>query len=435
MSKDPSQTPIMGSLGIVYLRAVKFEELNLNSQLVEAISYMGFTEMTPIQEKSIPVVLAGKDLIACAQTGTGKTIAYLLPILNKLAEQEAGSIKTLILVPTRELAIQIEQQIQGLAYFVSVGSQLIYGGGEAKEWDVQKAALKRGVEMVVATPGKLISHLKMGYVNFSKLEFLILDEADRMLDMGFYEDIMMIISHLPVKRQNLLFSATMPPAINKMARTILKNPEEIVLSLSKPAEGVSQSVYFVHDNQKSGTISHILSGMPKDSLTIIFCSTKRAVTRLVSDLKSKHFNVHGFSSDFEQAKREEVLLSFRSRRLPILVATDVMSRGIDIKEIDLVVNYDVPNDAEDYVHRVGRTARASAQGRAITLVNPLDANKIARIESLIQYKIPVAPLPPELGTSLEIRFDLPDRPQNRRRPSSGKSRQSGGRKNFRPNKK
>jgi superfamily II DNA/RNA helicase len=412
---------------------VKFDEINLEPNLLEAISYMGFSEMTPIQEKAIPVVLSGKDLIACAQTGTGKTVAYLLPVLNKLTKGQGGHIRTLILVPTRELAIQIEQQIQGLAYFVSVGSQLIYGGGDPRDWDVQQAALKGGVDIVVATPGKLISHLKMGYVDFSKVEFLIMDEADRMLDMGFYEDIMTILSHVPKVRQNLLFSATMPPAINKLARTILKDPVEIVLSLSKPAEGVSQEVYWVHDSQKSGVIAHVL-GQQKDlNLTIIFCSTKRAVSKLVQELKSKKFVVHGFSSDFEQQKREEVLLAFRSGKIPILVATDVMSRGIDIKEINLVINYDVPSDAEDYVHRVGRTARASATGRAVTLVNAFDFVKIQRIEKLIGRSIPIHKLPEELGVSPDLTIAKVEKRGPRRGNFRGKSQNSQGgakRRNF-----
>ena len=344
---------------------MKFTELNLDDQLLEAISYMGFENATPIQEQAIPLILDNRDLIACAQTGTGKTGAFVLPILNKLVGKEDSSVNTLIVVPTRELAIQIEQQIQGLSYFVSVGSMAIYGGGGGKDWDKEKDALVNGRDIIVATPGKLLAHLKNG-AKFSQVKHFVLDEADRMLDMGFIDDLKKIISYLPEEHQTLLFSATMPKSISELARKILKNPEEIKLSISKPAAGVDQKLYLAHDNQKVPVLCHILKERKNYDSIIIFTSTKSKVSEIVNQLRRAGFKSQGISSNLEQDRREEVLRGFRSKRIRILVATDVMSRGIDIKEINMVVNYDVPHDAEDYVHRVGRTARANTKGEART---------------------------------------------------------------------
>jgi superfamily II DNA/RNA helicase len=377
---------------------MKFVELGLNEQILEAISHMGFENATPIQEFAIPKILENKDIIACAQTGTGKTAAFILPILHKLTGKEDNSIAALIIVPTRELAIQIEQEIQGLSYFVSVGSKAIYGGGDGKNWDDQKDALKNGTDIIVATPGKLISHINQGYVDFSKLKYLILDEADKMLDMGFTFDIMNIISKLPVGRQTLLFSATMPSKIRDLARKILTNPEEVTLSISKPAEGVKQSVYLCYDNQKIPIIKHILNERKEYTSIIIFTSSKSRVNEIVSSLRKHGFKSEGVSSNLDQDQREEVLRGFRSKRIRIIVATDVMSRGIDIKEINLVINYDTPHDAEDYVHRVGRTARANTKGEAITLVNEKDMRKLASIQRLIGLEINQIAIPEELGS-------------------------------------
>jgi superfamily II DNA/RNA helicase len=376
---------------------MKFTQLNLNEQLLEAISHMGFEVATPIQELAIPQILSNKDLIACAQTGTGKTAAFILPILNKLTGKEDCSIDTLIIVPTRELAVQIEQEIQGLSYFVSVGSKAIYGGGSGKDWDLQKDALKDGTDIIVATPGKLLSHIAQGYVDFSKVKHLVLDEADKMLDMGFTDDLMSIISKLPEKRQTLMFSATMPNKIRELAKKILTNPEEITLSVSKPAEGVKQAVYLIYDNQKVPLIKHILTERPDYSSIIIFTSSKSKVNEIVHALRKNGFKSQGVSSNLDQSEREEVLQGFRSKRIRIIVATDVMSRGIDIKEINLVINYDTPFDAEDYVHRVGRTARANTKGEAITLVNEKDMKKLAQIQKLIDSTILQVALPIELG--------------------------------------
>ena len=389
---------------------MKFTELNLEEQLLEAIDHMGFVNATPIQEMSIPIILEGGDLIACAQTGTGKTAAFILPILNKMVGRTDTNINTLIVVPTRELAIQIEQEIQGLSYFVSVSSIAIYGGGSGKDWEIQKEALVGGTDIIVATPGKLISHIAQGYVDFSKLEHLVLDEADKMLDMGFLDDLMLIFSKLPEKRQNLMFSATMAPKIRQLAQKLLVSPKEVTLSISKPAEGVNQSVYLTFDNQKGPLLKHLLTARPEYTSIIIFTSAKSKVNEIVQSLRKSGFKSTGVSSNLNQEEREEVLRGFRSKRIRIIVATDVMSRGIDVKEINLVINFDTPHDAEDYVHRVGRTARANTKGEAITLVNEKDMRKLAQIEKLIEAQIPRLNLPEELGTGPEYKINA--KPKN-----------------------
>lgn len=382
---------------------MKFSELKLNEGLLDAISYMGYENATPIQEAAIPVILKNRDIIGCAQTGTGKTAAFVLPILHKLAAKEDTSTNTLIIVPTRELAVQIEQQIQGLSYFVSVGSKAIYGGGGGKDWQEEKEALQHGTDIIVATPGKLLSHIKLGYVDFSKLEHLILDEADRMLDMGFADDLNTIFKALPAKRQNIFFSATMASGIRKLAHNYLHQPVEINLALSKPAEGVKQLAYLAFDEQKNKLLDLLLQEDQRKNYEriILFTSTKSKVSDIVRFFKRQGYKAKGISSNLEQDEREEVLRGFRSGRIPLLVATDVMSRGIDIKEINLVINYDCPGDAEDYVHRVGRTARANTEGEAITLINPKDMRRFAKIETLIGYEVPKSPLPESLGAAPE----------------------------------
>jgi len=377
-----------------------FEQFNLNENLMEALSYMGFNEATPIQEKAIPAIIEGKDLIASAQTGTGKTAAFLLPILHKLTDKH-DQLNTLIIVPTRELAIQIDQQIEGFSYFTHVTSLSVYGGGEGQDFTTQKKALTQGAEVIVATPGKLISHLNLGYVKFDHLEHLILDEADRMLDMGFHDDIMKIIKFLPKERQTLMFSATMPAKIRELARKILKEPVEINIAISKPAEGVVQAVCLTYDDQKTPLIHTMIANKPEIKSILIFTSTKKKVSEIVRGLKSKDYVVEGISSDLEQSEREEVLLRFKSKKTRVLVATDVLSRGIDIKDINFVINYDVPGDAEDYVHRIGRTARADTKGIALTLVNEDDMYKFDRIEKLIERKVQRVKLPESLGEGPE----------------------------------
>jgi superfamily II DNA/RNA helicase len=376
---------------------MKFTELDLDEQLLEAIHYMGFEDATPIQAESIPIILDHHDLLACAQTGTGKTVAFVLPVLNKLVGKQDYSTDTLIIVPTRELAIQIEQQIQGLSYFVSANSMTVYGGGDGKDWNEQKDALKNGCDIIVATPGKLLSHLKQGYVDFDHLQHLILDEADRMLDMGFVDDIQKIISYIPNKHQTLMFSATMPSGIAKLAKKILTDPKEISLAISKPAEGVDQKTILCYDEQKAKIIRHIIKERPDYDSILIFTSTKSKVGEIVQSLRKGGLPAKGISSNLLQNEREEVLRGFRSKQIRILVATDVLSRGIDIKDISLVINYDTPQDAEDYVHRVGRTARAASKGEAITLVNQKDMPRMHRIERLIEMNIDKLQPPEEIG--------------------------------------
>lgn len=394
-----------------------FDDLDLNPELQEAIGYMGFRETTPIQEKSIPVILSGRDLIGCAQTGTGKTAAFLLPILNFISEKRPVHTHTLILVPTRELAIQIDQQIQGLAYTLNITSLAVYGGGDGIGWDQEKVALSKGADIIVATPGRLISHLNQGYVKFNQIEVLVLDEADRMLDVGFYDDIMRIISYLPKIRQTLMFSATIPFKIRSMSKHIMKNPVEIALERSKPAEGVIQAVYMLNDSQKLPLINSLIVDNPEYTSILIFSSTKKKLSEIVRGLRSKVYHVEGISSDLGQKEREEMLLRFRSRKTRVLAATDVLSRGIDIKDINLVINFDAPSDAEDYVHRVGRTARADTTGVAITLVNRIDMPKLQRIEKLIGYKVNREPLPAFIA---EIHEKLPDNRPSTRKPERGK---------------
>jgi superfamily II DNA/RNA helicase len=400
-----------------------FEEFNLTPDLLDALYYMGFQEATPIQEKAIPSILSGKDLIACAQTGTGKTAAFLLPVLNYISQKKSTHTHALILVPTRELAIQIDQQIQGFAYTLNITSIAVYGGGDGSDWGQQKLALTKGADIIVATPGKLISHLSQGYVKFNQIETLILDEADRMLDIGFYDDIMRIVSYLPKVRQTLMFSATMPQKIRSLSKQILNKPVEIALEMSKPAEGVIQAAYLVYENQKVSLLKHLIADKPEYHSILIFSSTKKKVSEIVRGLRSSKHKVEGISSDLEQKEREEILLRFRSRQTRILIATDVLSRGIDIKDISLVVNYDVPGDAEDYVHRVGRTARAETTGVAITLVNETDMPKMHRIEKLIENEVFKAPLPDFLGEGPEwkIRHTTPREHFRKKGVSIGKA--------------
>lgn len=402
---------------------MKFIELGLSDSVLQAIDFMGFEYATPIQEAAIPAILSNKDIIGCAQTGTGKTAAFILPLLEKLLHSESSNVSALIVVPTRELAVQIDQQIQGLAYFTSVGSYAIYGGGTGKNWQMEKDALLQGTDIIIATPGKLLSHLKLGYVDFSKVEFLVLDEADRMLDMGFTDDLNQIFRHLPEKRQNLLFSATMAGPIRNLARKMLHDPVEINFALSKPAEGVKQSVYAAFDEQKSPLLISLLKDGVERKRVIVFTSKKVAVNTIVRQLRKSGLKASGISSDLEQEEREETLRGFKSGRIPIIVATDVMSRGIDIKEIDLVVNFDAPSDAEDYVHRVGRTARANTEGQAVTFINPKDMAKFAAIEKLIEQEVPRASLPEGLGAAPE--WVVVSKKKNKRYKPKIKSKNNG----------
>ena len=385
-----------------------FKEFKFNPQLLEGLLAMGFRNATPIQEQAIPIILDKKDLIACAQTGTGKTGAYLLPIMNMISETEDRHNNTLILAPTRELAQQIDMQVEALSYFTNISSLTVYGGGDGIAYEQQKRSMREGVDLIIATPGRLISHLSSGLLKLDKLQHLVLDEADRMLDMGFYDDIMKIISFLPEKRQTVMFSATMPPKIRTMAAKLLKNPLQISLAISKPAEGIDQQVYKVHDEQKVPLLTGLLKSGKYKSI-IVFASTKDKVKNLGKVFRTHGLKAEAFHSDLDQKERESILQTFKSKNLPILIGTDVLSRGIDVEGIDLVVNFDVPHDAEDYVHRIGRTARAETKGTAITLVNGRDKRKLESIEKLIERKIDIIELPEKIAAIEAIHRPEPAR--------------------------
>ncbi len=373
-----------------------FEDFNFDASLLEGLYSMGYKQPTPIQEQAIPVILNNKDLIACAQTGTGKTAAYLLPIIDHILHATTRHLNTLIIAPTRELVLQIDQQIDGMGYFCSVGSIAIYGGNDGITWEKQKHALREGVDIICATPGRLIALLQNGDINFEHLQHLVLDEADRMLDMGFFDDIQSIINYLPKERQTILFSATMPAKMRLLANQILKNPEQINIAISKPAAGIVQQAYVVFDAQKENLLKSILKNDEYQSV-IIFSSTKEKVKQLEKDLRRLDNSVKAFHSDLEQAEREEIMREFKGKKLRTLIGTDILSRGIDVDGISLVINFDAPPDPEDYIHRIGRTARASKAGVAITFINQRDQPKFARIEDLMGYEVTKMPLPLELG--------------------------------------
>ena len=377
---------------------------------MDGIDAMGYQTATPVQEMVIPPIIAGKDIIAAAQTGTGKTAAFLLPVLHKLLTErhDGHTINAMIIVPTRELAVQISQTLEGISYYTDISFIAVYGGTGGALFASEKKALSSGVDIVICTPGRMISHLNMGYVKLDGLKYLILDEADRMLDMGFYDDIIKIISYVPKERQNLLFSATMPAAMRKLANTILKNPVEINIAISKPPEQIVQEAFIVYDTQKIPLIKHILQQKEFGSV-LIFCSSKLSVKKLTEELKRARFSVDQIQSDLEQDKREQVLLDFRSRRLKILVATDILSRGIDIEDIELVINYDVPHDGEDYIHRIGRTARAASKGTAYTFVSEKELYKFHRIEKLLGHAVTKLPVPEQFGPAPNPSAEAPSR--------------------------
>ncbi len=402
---------------------MRFDELDLEDEILDGLYDMNFHEMTPVQEKTIPVILEGRDIIGCAQTGTGKTAAYTLPLLNRLLIEgnEDNVVKALIIVPTRELAQQIDQQFQGFSYYLPVSTTVVYGGGDGKGWDIQKRGMLMGSDVVIATPGRMISHLQNSGVDLSHVECLILDEADRMLDMGFSDDILKIISYLPRERQTVMFSATLPPKIRELAKSILRNPAEINIAISKPNEAIDQSAYICYESQKLGIIRELFA-KPSESKTIIFSSSKMKVKELAHTLKRMKLNVAAMHSDLEQAQREEVMLAFKNNRVNILVATDIVARGIDIEDIGLVINYDVPHDPEDYIHRIGRTARADATGSAITFVNEEEQGKFHQIEKFIERDIRKAELPASVGEGPKYEPE-----ESRKRGGrGGRSRSKGG---------
>lgn len=379
---------------------MKFSDFNFDEHLSQGLDAIGFKTPTAIQEQAIPHILQKKDIIGCAQTGTGKTAAFLLPVIEDILRNGHDGLVALVIVPTRELAIQIDQQVEGLGYFTGVSSLAIYGGKDGISFGQEKQALSEGADIVIATPGRLLSHFNLGYVNMKTLRFLVLDEADRMLDMGFSEDLEKIVGYLPVKRTNLLFSATMPPNIRKLAKAILNQPVEINIALSKPAKGVVQAAFLVYEAQKLGLIVHLLKAKNLSSV-IVFCSTRKSVTVLERSLKKEGIKVGAISSDLDQKHREEVMMKFKNGSLNVLVATNIVARGIDIVGVELVVNYDVPRDAEDYVHRVGRTARADAKGIAFTFISEEEQRDFYDIEKLIEMDIKKIKIPAQLGESPE----------------------------------
>lgn len=381
-----------------------FDELNISDDLLDALDAMNFEECTPIQEKAIPKILEGHDLMGIAQTGTGKTAAYLLPVLDELSHGNypQDSVNCIIMAPTRELAQQIDQQVEGFGYYLDgVSSVAVYGGNDGIRFEQERKGLELGADIIIATPGRLISHLNGGHIDLKKVSFFILDEADRMLDMGFYDDIMKIASYLSEERQTIMFSATMPENIQKLAQNILHNPVEVKIAVSKPAEKIQQTAYVCHDGMKDKIVETILSDKTLDRV-ILFASSKMKVKELNIMLKRKGFNVGAMHSDLVQREREEIMLAFKNRRISILIATDIVSRGIDIDDIQMVINYDVPRDPEDYVHRIGRTARANRDGQAITLVTPKDWQHLIKIECLIEKEIPKPDLPEGCGEKPEM---------------------------------
>lgn len=411
---------------------MKFEDLFESDDLLDSLWDMHFDECTPIQELAIPIILEGRDLLACAQTGTGKTAAYLLPVIDMICSggYPQDRVNCVIMSPTRELAQQIDRQMQGFSYFMPISSLPIYGGTDGQTYEQQRKGLKMGADVVVATPGRLKAHLQMGSVDLSEVSFFILDEADRMLDMGFYDDIMSIVSQLPKKRQTLLFSATMPEKIQQLAEKILNEPKEIKLAVSKPAEKIDQSVYLCHEPQKEKILRYILINN-SNARVIVFAGSKQKVKELARGTHVKNMKVGEMHSDLDQNVREQVMLDFKSGRINILFATDIVARGIDVDDIEMVINYDVPREGEDYIHRIGRTARANRTGKAVTLVTEKEFRRLKLIEKLLEMDIPRGDWPEELGEAPD--FQINKNKSENVRSNVSKGRKINGNKNHRRN--
>jgi superfamily II DNA/RNA helicase len=397
---------------------MKFEELALCEQVQQGLQSMNFTETTPVQELCIPVIMSKRDIIGCAQTGTGKTAAYILPLIHNLQVEahEEDKVNAVIMAPTRELAQQIDQQMEGFSFFTSFSSVAVYGGNDAAAWDVQKNGLIKGADVVIATPGRLISHINLYDIDFSGVKYFILDEADRMLDMGFFDDIMLIASKLPKDKQTIMFSATMPPKINELARSIMHDAQEVKIAVSRPPETIKQSACSCHEAQKMGIIRQLFS-TDEPNKVLMFSGSKIKVKEVARTLKSLGFKAAAMHSDLEQSEREHVMLDFRHNRINMLIATDIVSRGIDIDDITMVINYDVPRDVEDYVHRIGRTARANSDGISITLVSDRDQYLFKRIEDFLQKEIQKMAVPSELGKAPKYE---PDKYQEREKKFFGR---------------
>ena len=377
-----------------------FDELPLADEVLDALWDMHFDECTPVQEHTIPVILEGRDVISCAQTGTGKTAAFILPLLTNLLydNHDPNKLNAIIMAPTRELAQQIDQQMEGFGFYVPFSSVAIYGGNDGGAWGTQSTGLQKGADIVIATPGRLLSLMNIYNIDFSGVKYFILDEADRMLDMGFYDDIMAVVNRLPKDRQTIMFSATMPANIRKMAKAIMNNPAEVQIAVSRPPESIKQQAIDIFEPQKNDYLKFLLKERNLKKV-IIFVGKKQRVKDLTRALRAIHIDARAMHSDLEQKERDEVMLDFRNNKVDVLVATDIVSRGIDVDDIPLVINYDVPRDAEDYVHRIGRTARAENKGEAITLVSPEDKHFFNKIERFLQKSIERLPLPSSLGAA------------------------------------
>ena len=377
-----------------------FDELALSDRVLDALWDMHFDTCTPVQEQTIPVILDGHDVISCAQTGTGKTAAYILPLLTNLEydNHDPNKLNAIIMAPTRELAQQIDQQMEGFGFYVPFSSVAIYGGNDSGAWGTQVTGLQKGADIVIATPGRLLSQMNIYDIDFSGVKYFILDEADRMLDMGFYDDIMTIVNKLPKDRQTIMFSATMPTNICKMAKAIMHNPVEVQIAISRPPESIRQMAVDIYEPQKDEFLKLLLKNCNLKKV-IVFVGKKQRVKELARALRAMHIDARAMHSDLEQKERDEVMLDFRNGKVDVLVATDIVSRGIDVDDVPLVINYDVPRDAEDYVHRIGRTARAENKGEAITLVSPEDKRFFNKIERFLQKVIDRIPLPAELGAA------------------------------------
>lgn len=375
-----------------------FDELPLSDGVLDALWDMHFDTCTPVQEQTIPIILEGKDVISCAQTGTGKTAAYILPLLTNLEydDHNPDKLNAIIMAPTRELAQQIDQQMEGFGFYVPFSSVAIYGGNDGGAWGTQVAGLQKGADIVIATPGRLLSQMNIYDIDFSGVKYFILDEADRMLDMGFYDDIMTVVNRLPKDRQTIMFSATMPPKIRQMAKAIMRNPEEVQIAVSRPPETIHQQAIRLYEAQKTPAVIRLLAGRDLKKV-VLFVGKKQKVRDITRALCAKKINARAMFSDLEQKERDEVMLDFRNGKVDVLVATDIIARGIDVDDIPLVINYDVPRDVEDYVHRIGRTARAENLGESVTLVTPDDARAFARIEQFLKKTIDLLPLPQGLG--------------------------------------
>lgn len=403
-----------------------FDEFDFEDEVLDALDAMRFEKCTPIQEQTLQPLMEGRDLIGVAQTGTGKTAAYLLPVLNKLCRggYPEDAINCIVMAPTRELAQQIDRQLEGFTYFMNVSSVAVYGGNDGQRYEQELRGMSKGADIIVATPGRLISHINLGNIDLSKVSFFILDEADRMLDMGFYSDIMTIAKQLPKERQTMLFSATMPEEIRRLASEILKDPLQITLALAKPAEGITQQAYVCYEGQKMGIINKIFDNESSERV-ILFASRKTKVKEIARAIRKHGFNVGEMHSDLTQSERDEIMFQYKSRKIDMIVATDILARGIDIDDIRIVINYDVPRDCDDYIHRIGRTARAGSKGRAITFVSEEDQEFFGRIEAFIEQEVPKLEVPAELGDAPA--YEPKKKKAGARKPAGKRGR--GGKKN------